>query len=56
VSDTLYYEVLDIPLREFESKKSLKVSWHNLQAEETVRLRAACSHRAAERPACARSR
>ncbi|KAJ1640071.1 hypothetical protein T492DRAFT_855808, partial [Pavlovales sp. CCMP2436] len=34
-TDTLYYEVLDIPLQEFESKKSLKVSWHNMFAEET---------------------
>jgi len=34
-SDTLYYEVLDIPLEELESKKSLRVSWHNLQCDET---------------------
>ena len=33
-SDILFYEVLHIPLPEYESKKSLKVSWHNAAAEE----------------------
>ena len=28
-TDILFYEVLDIPLREYEAKKALKVSWHN---------------------------
>ena len=28
-TDTLFYEVLSIPLPEYEAKKSLKVSWHN---------------------------
>jgi ubiquitin carboxyl-terminal hydrolase 7 len=33
-TDQLFYEVLDIPLQEYESKKSLKVSWHSPSAEE----------------------
>jgi ubiquitin carboxyl-terminal hydrolase 7 len=33
-SDALFYEVLSIPLPEYEAKKSLKVSWHNRAAEE----------------------
>ena len=33
-SDALFYEVLEIPLPEYEAKKSLKVSWHNSGAEE----------------------
>jgi len=33
-TDQLFYEVLGIPLPEYEAKKSLKVSWHNLAAEE----------------------
>jgi len=33
-SDALFYEILQIPLPDFESKKSLKVSWHNHAAEE----------------------
>ena len=34
-SDALFYEVLSIPLPEYEAKKSLKVSYHNRAAEET---------------------
>lgn len=37
---TLYYEVLEMPLQILESKKSLRVSWHNQAAEETVRAAA----------------
>jgi len=33
-SDILFYEVLGLPLPELESKKALKVSWHNSAAEE----------------------
>merc|ERR1719464_1649073 len=33
-SDALFYEVLSIPLPEYEAKKSLKVSWHNRATEE----------------------
>lgn len=33
-TDQLFYEVLDIPLQEYEAKKSLKVSWHNSSADE----------------------
>jgi len=35
-TDQLFYEALDIPLQEYESKKSLKVSWHNTAAEEVT--------------------
>ena len=34
-TDQLFYEILDIPLQEYEAKKSLKVSWHNAASEET---------------------
>ena len=41
-TDTLYYEVLDIPLFELERLKSLKIAFHNEKAEEvdtyTLRL------------------
>jgi len=37
-TDQLFYEVLDIPLQEYEAKKSLKVSWHNSQADEVAVL------------------
>ena len=33
-TDQLFYETLSIPLQEYESKKSLKVSWHSPSAEE----------------------
>ena len=33
-SDALFYEILQIPLPDYESKKSLKVSWHNRAADE----------------------
>ena len=33
-TDQLFYEILDIPLQEYESKKSLRVSWHSPSAEE----------------------
>jgi len=33
-SDILFYEVLQMSLPELESKKSLKVSWHNAATEE----------------------
>ena len=32
-TDQLFYEALDIPLREYEAKKPLKVSWHDGAAE-----------------------
>ena len=35
-TDQLFYETLDIPLPEYESKKSLKVAWHNSAADETA--------------------
>ena len=35
-TDQLFYEALDIPLPVYESKKSLKVSWHNSAAEEVA--------------------
>lgn len=34
MSDILFYEQLQIPLEQFEAKKSLKISWHNSAAEE----------------------
>mmetsp|Transcript_41401 Transcript_41401/g.100498 ORF Transcript_41401/g.100498 Transcript_41401/m.100498 type:complete len:1169 (+) Transcript_41401:70-3576(+) len=34
MSDILFYEQLQIPLEQFEAKKSLKISWHNAAAEE----------------------
>ena len=34
MSYILFYETLSIPLEELESKKALKVSWHNAAAEE----------------------
>ncbi|KAG8470588.1 hypothetical protein KFE25_009009 [Diacronema lutheri] len=34
-SGVLYYEVLEMPLSEFESKKSLRVSWHAQSTEMT---------------------
>ena len=34
LSDILFYEQLQIPLEQFEAKKSLKISWHNSAAEE----------------------
>jgi len=34
MSDILFYEQLEIPLEQFEAKKSLKISWHNSAAEE----------------------
>ena len=37
-TDQLFYEVLDIPLQEYEAKKSLKVSWHNSSADEVTSL------------------
>jgi len=39
-TDQLFYEALEIPLQEYESKKALKVSWHNGASEEvcTVNL------------------
>ena len=33
-SDALFYEILQIPLPDYEAKKSLKVSWHNRAAGE----------------------
>ena len=33
-TDILFYEVLDIPLVEYEAKKSLKIAWHSPQGEE----------------------
>jgi len=33
-SDALFYEILQIPLPDYEAKKSLKVSWHNRAADE----------------------
>mmetsp|Transcript_2670 Transcript_2670/g.8917 ORF Transcript_2670/g.8917 Transcript_2670/m.8917 type:complete len:1166 (-) Transcript_2670:95-3592(-) len=33
-SDILFYETLDMPLPELESKKPLKVSWHTASTEE----------------------
>ena len=33
-SDALFYEILQIPLPDYEAKKSLKVSWHNRAAAE----------------------
>jgi len=33
-SDILFHEILTMPLPELESKKSLKVSWHNSATEE----------------------
>lgn len=38
ISDTLFQEVLEIPLVEYDSKKSLKICWHNSQAEEVKTL------------------
>ena len=35
-TDQLFYEALDIPLQEYEAKKSLKVSWHNTAGEEVT--------------------
>jgi ubiquitin carboxyl-terminal hydrolase 7 len=35
VTDTLYYEILDIPLFELERLKSLKIAFHDEKAEET---------------------
>mmetsp|Transcript_31351 Transcript_31351/g.95869 ORF Transcript_31351/g.95869 Transcript_31351/m.95869 type:complete len:1166 (-) Transcript_31351:845-4342(-) len=34
-SDILFFEQLDMPLPELESKKPLKVSWHNSSTEES---------------------
>ena len=37
-TDQLFYETLDIPLQEYEAKKSLKISWHNSAADEVTVL------------------
>ena len=37
-TDQLFYETLDIPLHEYEAKKSLKISWHNAAADEVTVL------------------
>lgn len=37
--DTLYYEVLEMPLQEIESKKELVVSWYNSKVQEELKFR-----------------
>jgi ubiquitin carboxyl-terminal hydrolase 7 len=38
-SDKLFYEFLEMPLREIENKKELLVAWYNEQVKEVLKLR-----------------
>jgi len=33
LSDTLFFEALELPVSEYENKKVLKITWHNLKTE-----------------------
>eukprot|EP01113_Clastostelium_recurvatum_P049984 TRINITY_DN935_c0_g1_i1.p1 TRINITY_DN935_c0_g1~~TRINITY_DN935_c0_g1_i1.p1 ORF type:complete len:1154 (-),score=430.34 TRINITY_DN935_c0_g1_i1:57-3518(-) len=38
ISDTLFFEALELPVAEYENKKVLKITWHNLKTEAVDNL------------------